>query len=155
MKIFEMENAGDCSSTLNSGRALDQKDLSQTMQTNKAEIDDVSGDKNNDQGEQICTMSAKSDESLKENYGSTDKLCESSSLENDNGGEKFEQSADLEMKHLGVPLTDDKDIETSCSRIDYDTLISSSETTEKVLELNSTSDNPGELSISVQKKLQM
>lgn len=143
-----MENAGDGSSTLNSGSGLDQKDLSQTMQTNKAEIDDVSGDRNNDQGEQI----SKSDESFKENYDSTDKFCESSSLEvsrsvtrtlgdeNDNGGENSEQSADLEMKHLGIPSTDDKVIETSCSRI---------ETTENVL------DNSGEVSIDAQKQGQM
>lgn len=147
-----MENAGDGSSTLNSGSGLDQKDLSQTMQTNKAETDDVSGDRNNDQGEQICTMSSKSDESFKENYDSTDKFCESSSLEvsrsvtrtlgdeNDNGGENSEQSADLEMKHLGIPSTDDKVIETSCSRI---------ETTENVL------DNSGEVSIDAQKQGQM
>lgn len=143
-----MENAGDGSSTLNSGSGLDQKDLSQTMQTNKAEIDDVSGDRNNDQGEQI----SKSDESFKENYDSTDKFCESSSLEvsrsvtrtlgdeNDNGGENSEQSVDLEMKHLGIPSTDDKVIETSCSRI---------ETTENVL------DNSGEVSIDAQKQEQM
>lgn len=147
-----MENAGDGSSTLNSGSGLAQKDLSQTMQTNKAEIDDVSGDRNNDQGEQICTTSSKSDESFKENYDSTDKFCESSSLEvsrsvtrtlgdeNDNGGENSEQSADLEMKHLGIPSTDDKVIETSCSRI---------ETTENVL------DNSGEVSIDAQKQGQM
>lgn len=138
---------GDCSGTFNLGRALlDHQDLSQTMQTNNVEIDDMPGDKYIDQVEQICTKSGKSDKSSKENYDTT--VTRMLGDENDNGGENPEQPACLEMNHLGVFSTDDNVTETSCSQIEYGTLISSSENIEIVLELNSTLDDP-ERSIDV------